>query len=105
MRFLTQLVAQEVPVSPSEARGRVMSVARNIQSSLDAARRAAVLAAFVAASLPIGAAAAWSASIAGGKHRDEGTLLSPSPNGLNDRARRAPMGREFCCGCLACRCR
>ena len=76
--FLTQLVAKTAPVSQDEARGRVISAAHNIQSSLDAARRAAVLAAFVAAaSLAIGAAAAWSAAIAGGRHRDEGTLLSP----------------------------
>lgn len=79
--FLAQLVSRATSVSEADARGRVTSAERKIQGLLDQARRAAVLAAFLtAASLAIGAAASWTAAIAGGKHRDEGTLLSPLTN-------------------------
>ncbi len=76
--YVAQLVSKATSISPAEAKSRVVSVEHNIQNSLDNARRIAVLAAFLtAASLAIGAAAAWGAAIAGGKHRDEGSLLSP----------------------------
>jgi hypothetical protein len=76
--FLAQLVSRATSISVADAKARVISVERNIQSSLDQARGAGVLAAFLtAASLAIGAAAAWSAAIAGGKQRDEGAILSP----------------------------
>jgi hypothetical protein len=79
--FLAQLVSRATSVSMADAKGRVVSIERNIQDSLDQARRAGVLAAFLtAASLAIGAAAAWSAAIVGGKQRDEGTVLSPLTN-------------------------
>jgi hypothetical protein len=76
--FLAQLVSARTSASPVDAKARVVSAEQTIRDSLDQARRAAVLAAFLAAaSLAIGAAAGWGAAIAGGKHRDEGTLLSP----------------------------
>lgn len=76
--YLAHLVSKATSIPLAEAKSRVISVEHNIQNSLDNARRVAVLAAFLAAaSLAIGAAAAWGAAIAGGKHRDEGTLLSP----------------------------
>ncbi|WGJ15271.1 hypothetical protein QEV83_02945 [Methylocapsa sp. D3K7] len=76
--YLAQLISKATSISPADAKSRVVSVEHNIQNSLDNARRIAVLAAFLtAASLAIGAAAAWGAAIAGGKHRDQGTLLSP----------------------------
>ena len=58
--YVAQLVSKATSISPAEAKSRVVSVEHNIQNSLDNARRIAVLAAFLtAASLAIGAAAAW----------------------------------------------
>ena len=76
--YLAQVVAPQAGVSPAIVATRVDEAIAEIKNTLDSARRGAVLAAFLAAvSLALGAAAAWWAAIEGGKHRDDGTLVSP----------------------------
>ncbi len=82
--YLAQLITRRTGLSQPEAEQRIDRVMASIQNAADQAkaaadkaRRAAVLVAFVtAASLVIGAAAAWWAAGMGGRHRDEGTDFS-----------------------------
>ena len=82
--YLAQLITRRTGLPQPEAEQRIDRVMAGIQSAADQAkaaadkaRRAAVLVAFVtAASLVIGAAAAWWAAGMGGRHRDEGTDFS-----------------------------
>jgi hypothetical protein len=79
--LLAQLVSARTSISLDDAKARIATTEQMIRRSLDQARIAAVLAAFLtAAALAIGAAAAWGAAVAGGKQRDEGSLLSPMTN-------------------------
>lgn len=85
---LAHLVAQETGVSDQEARSRVDNVLQQVdqaaktaeakaRDAADAARKAAVLAAFLTVtSLLVGAAGAATAARMGGRHRDEGTGLA-----------------------------
>jgi hypothetical protein len=69
--YLTRLVAARTGLAPSDAERRVQDVLNDARTRADRARRAAVVLAFMsAASLLIGAAAAWFAAEAGGRHRD-----------------------------------
>jgi hypothetical protein len=76
--YLSELVASRTGVPAATANGRVDEAAKAIKDSVNGARRAGVLAAFLTAvSLALGAAGAWWAAIRGGKHRDDGSLFSP----------------------------
>ena len=76
--LLTQMVANRTGVSLAEAGARVQTATDAIHSAVDSTRRGSVLAAFLlAASLAIGAAAAWIAAVVGGRHRDGGHAYSP----------------------------
>lgn len=78
-QYLASLVAARTGVSPDEAKSRVDAAVSRIEQAkqqaretADAARKAAIVAAFVlAASLLIAAAAAYWAAGLGGRHRDE----------------------------------
>ncbi|MEZ5667084.1 MAG: hypothetical protein R3F55_06565 [Alphaproteobacteria bacterium] len=79
--FLIEQVSARTAIGEDEARarladvtGRLQAAAQDAAQAADVARRVGVLGAFmIAASLLIGAAAAWWAAGVGGRHRDEGT--------------------------------
>ncbi len=76
--LLTQMVANRTGVPVAEAEARVQTASDAIHKAVDQTRQGSVLAAFLlAASLAIGAAAAWIASVVGGRHRDGGHAYSP----------------------------
>jgi hypothetical protein len=73
--YLTRTVAARTGLSGPEADKRVTDVLNDARVRADRARRAAVVLAFMtAASLMIGAAAAWFAAETGGRHRDGGQV-------------------------------
>ena len=73
--YLVQLVAARTGLSRPEAEQRVELVITSAQVAADRARKAGVVAAFLAAaSLLAGCAAAWSAAQLGGMHRDQGLI-------------------------------
>jgi hypothetical protein len=75
--YLTRLVAARTGLAAPEADRRVQDVVNDARTRADRARRAAVVLAFMtAASLMIGAAAAWFAAETGGRHRDGGQVPS-----------------------------
>lgn len=72
--FLGRVTAAQTGVSPDDANKRVDATVTALRDDVNAARRLALLAAFItAAALAVGAAAAWWGATLGGKHRDEGT--------------------------------
>ena len=72
--FLGRMTAAQTGVSADDANKRVDATVTALRDDINAARRLALLVAFItAASLAVGAAAAWWAATLGGKHRDEGT--------------------------------
>jgi hypothetical protein len=79
--YLSQLVARNTGLSEADAQARVDTVLQNVRTATEEARRLAeqarkfaVLMAFLtAATIAVGAAAAWFAAGLGGKHRDQGT--------------------------------
>ena len=81
--YLAVLVEQQSGLSGDEARQRVdaglnrfQALKQEAQETLEVARKATVVSAFVlAASLFIAAAGAWWASSMGGRHRDEQTVF------------------------------
>jgi hypothetical protein len=82
--YLAQIVASETGLTPEQAQTRVTEVSTAIDAAkakaaeiAEAARKTAVLAAFLtAASFLVAAAGAyWSASM-GGRHRDDGTVFA-----------------------------
>ena len=82
---LVGLVVAHARVTPEAAQTRVKESIKSIRDKIAAARRVAVLLAFVgAASLLAGAAAAWQAACIGGRHRD-----SAAPPSLAWRLARA----------------
>ncbi|CAN7622788.1 hypothetical protein LJR219_004807 [Phenylobacterium sp. LjRoot219] len=82
---LIGLVVATARVPPEAAQARVNQSITSIRDKIAAARRAAVILAFVtAASLMAGAAAAWQAACIGGRHRD-----SAAPPSLTWRVARA----------------
>ena len=75
--YLTRLVAARTGLAPPDAERRVQDVLNDARTRANRARRAAVVLAFMsAASLLIGAVAAWFAAEAGGRHRDGGQAPS-----------------------------
>jgi hypothetical protein len=82
--YLVRLVATRTGLAPADAERRVDTAIANARDNIARARRATVIMAFMAGSAALlGAAAAWFAASAGGKHRDENgpslrwTLLGP----------------------------
>ncbi len=82
--YLAQVVARNTGVTEDEARARVdqgieqaKAAVQKARDAADKARKAAIIAAFgLAASLAIGLAAAmWGAGL-GGRHRDQGTIVT-----------------------------
>jgi hypothetical protein len=75
--YLVRLVAAETGLTPPEAERRVNDVAARAKDNIDRARHSAVLLAFMAAAAAlIGAAVAWFAACAAGRHREG---LTPVP--------------------------
>jgi hypothetical protein len=75
--YLAQLVAQHTGISPQEAEQRVTQTVNQARDAADRARKVAAVTGFlIAASLVVSAAAAWLASQAGGRHRDQGTITA-----------------------------
>jgi len=70
--YLVRLVASKTGISPADAEHRVDTAITGATTALQKARRSAVILGFsTAASLLLGAAAAWFAACAGGRHRDD----------------------------------
>lgn len=73
--YLIQQVVAVTGLPPPDAERRVDNVIANAKKALTRSRRSTVILAFsLAASLLLGAAAAWAASCAGGRHRDGAPL-------------------------------
>jgi hypothetical protein len=72
---LAQLVAVRTGLTPGDAEKRVDETVAQIKDASNRARKAAVVLGFMtAATLLLGAVAAWWGATVGGKHRDEGTV-------------------------------
>ena len=70
--YLVRLVAVDTGAAPPDAERRVGVAITAATTAVHKARRSAVILGFCAAvSLLLGAAAAWYAACAGGRHRDE----------------------------------
>jgi hypothetical protein len=70
--YLVRLVASKTGISPADAEHRVDTAITGATTALQKARRGAVILGFSrAASLLLGAAAAWFSACAGGRHRDD----------------------------------
>jgi hypothetical protein len=75
--YLARLVASRTGLSQTDAAGRVTTVEARAKANISRARKAGVLLAFSAgAAALLGAAAAWFAACAGGRHRDGATVPS-----------------------------
>ena len=84
--YLITLTAAETGLARPDAERRVDSIIAQARDSIRKARRAAVILAFTAAAAALlGAAVAWLASCAGGRHRD-GTAPSMTWGWLGPRA-------------------
>jgi hypothetical protein len=74
--YLVRLVEQVTGLAQPEAERRVDMVIASARQNIVRARRSAVVLAFMAgAAAMVGAAAAWFAACAGGRHRDSGNAL------------------------------
>jgi hypothetical protein len=70
--YLVRVVAARAGLSQADAEKRVDALTEQLKSTADKARKAGILLAFLtAASLVLGAAAAWWGAGVGGRHRDE----------------------------------
>jgi hypothetical protein len=70
--YLTRLVAMRTGLAPPDADRRVSQVLAEARQSARRARASAIIIGFLsAASLAVGAAAAWLAAVIGGRHRDQ----------------------------------
>lgn len=75
--YAANVIAQETGLTAAEAEARLDQVYAEAKAAADEARQYAVLLAFLtAASLLVGALAAWYAAVMGGDHRDKGTNFS-----------------------------
>ena len=75
--YLGQLVSRSTGLSQDQALARVDQSVAAARDAADKARKTGILYAFLtAASLLVGAIAAWWAAVRGGTHRDEGTDFS-----------------------------
>jgi len=69
--YLVRMVGQRTGLSPDAAARRVDSVIASAHENIERARKAGVILAFMAgAAAMVGAAVAWFAACAGGRHRD-----------------------------------
>jgi hypothetical protein len=76
--YLVRLVAARTGLSAADAQARVNAAIESARTNINRARRSAVILAFMAgAAALLGAAAAWFAACAGGRHRD-GEVAAPS---------------------------
>jgi hypothetical protein len=76
--YLTRLVAARTGLSAGDAQTRVNTAIESAKTNINRARRSGVILAFMAgAAALLGAAAAWFAACAGGRHRD-GAVAAPS---------------------------
>ncbi|WP_457798461.1 hypothetical protein [Methylocystis sp. S23] len=82
--YLQNVLASSTGLSPADARSRVETVARQVADDnarakelADKARKAGIIASFIAtAAMALAAASAWSGATLGGRHRDENLGLS-----------------------------
>jgi hypothetical protein len=73
--YLIQQVAAVTGIAPPDAERRVDSVIASAKTALTRSRRSTIILAFsLAASLLLGAAAAWAGAVSGGRHRDGAPL-------------------------------
>jgi hypothetical protein len=73
--YLIQQVAAVTGIAPPDAERRVDGVIANAKTALTRSRRSMIILAFsLAASLLLGAAAAWAGAVSGGRHRDGAPL-------------------------------
>ena len=73
--YLTEVVAARTGIAQADAERRAGEAVSQMKEGLNRARKTGVVAGFmVAATLLLGAAAAWWGASVGGKHRDENTL-------------------------------
>jgi hypothetical protein len=73
--YLIQQVAAATGLAPADAERRVDSVIASAKTALTRSRRSTIILAFsLAASLLLGAAAAWAGAVSGGRHRDGAPL-------------------------------
>jgi hypothetical protein len=73
--YLIQQVAAATGLAPADAEKRVDTVIANAKTALTRSRRSTIILAFsLAASLLLGAAAAWAGAVSGGRHRDGAPL-------------------------------
>jgi hypothetical protein len=85
--YLVRLTARDTGLSAADAERRVDSVVASARNNIARARRSGVIIGFMAgAAALLGAAAAWFAACAGGRHRD-GALPAPSLPWERKRAR------------------
>jgi len=71
--YLTRVTQAHAGISQADAEPRVSRAVAQVRDNANSARRTGIMVAFLAAaSLAIGAAAAWLAAGVGGRHRDEG---------------------------------
>jgi hypothetical protein len=92
--YLVQQVAALTGLSAPDAERRVNASIAAAQAAINRARRNSVIVAFsVAAATLIGAAVAWAAAVAGGRHRDGGPLPNwmASSNRFHRGRRAMPM--------------
>jgi hypothetical protein len=95
--YLAQVVSSVTGVDPNAARQQIDAAAQEIAQAretaiqaAETARVAAVISAFlVAATLLVGAVAAYAAAVAGGHHRDRNLQFRPFGGGAEAPARRA----------------
>lgn len=89
--YLASVVAGRTGLAQPEAERRVNETIIQLKAAVDRARKVAVVLGFlVAATLLLGAAAAWWGASEGGKHRDQGTIWL----GLSSRAFNPSRQRE-----------
>src|SRR5712671_5889870 len=91
--YLIQQVAAVTGLAPADAERRVDSVIASAKTALTRSRRSTVILAFsLAASLLLGAAAAWAGAASGGRHRDGAPLADwmSHSNQWNRRRTMAP---------------
>jgi hypothetical protein len=76
--YLTRLVAARTGLAANDAQARVNAIIESARNNINRARRSGVILAFMAGTAALlGAAAAWFAACAGGRHRD-GVSAAPS---------------------------
>jgi hypothetical protein len=70
--YMTRVVATQSGLAPAEADARISTAIAQTKAATDRARKTGVLIGFLtAASLALGAAAAWWGAGVGGRHRDD----------------------------------